>query len=67
MELVALHDAGDTVVSLMWQTGRPKGSSHMARQPVAGVYGDFRPGGLIGKTWFFTIWPEALEFAGLDA
>lgn len=32
VELVSLHDAGDTVVSLMWQTGRPKGSSQTARQ-----------------------------------
>jgi ketosteroid isomerase-like protein len=65
MELQELRDTGDRVVALYEQSGRIKGSGVRVRQPVGGVFGDFRDE-RIGEASFFQTWDEALEAAGLS-
>lgn len=64
-EIHDLREAGDSVVALIWQTGRIKGGGSPIRQAIGAVYSDFRDG-KIGESRFFRSWEEALEAAGLS-
>jgi ketosteroid isomerase-like protein len=65
IDVVELHDAGDSVVALIEHGGKIKGTDDPIKQPMGTVYSDFRQG-QIGKAHFFQTWREALEAAGLS-
>jgi ketosteroid isomerase-like protein len=64
IDVVALRDAGSSVVALIEHGGKIKGTDDPVKQPMGNVYSDFRQG-QIGKAQFFQTWREALEAAGL--
>ena len=57
------REVGDKVVLLGETFGRIKGSAVPIRQPLGGVYSNFRDG-KIGESRNFLTWDEALEAAG---
>ncbi len=55
-----IRDLGDTVLSLGETAGRIKGSGTPIRQPLGGVFSEFRDG-RIGRCDYFLTWKQALE------
>jgi ketosteroid isomerase-like protein len=66
MEVIELHDAGDSVVVLIEHGGKIKGTDSPLRQPMGIVFSDFRQGRLVARIDYFQTWREALEAAGLS-
>lgn len=64
IELIELHDAGDSVVALIEHGGMIKGTDTPIRQPMGVVFSDFRHG-KAGRFNAFETWREALRAADL--
>jgi len=62
LELRELHDAGDSVVALLWLTGQTKRTAIPMRMEIGAAYSGLRDG-RVARLRLFSSWPEALEAA----